>query len=511
MLTILSILSLAQLSLPASPALPPSPPVPIRREVVQPQDVRSLPGHLDETPVFNSNSPELIQREGILLSTFPPDGMAVSSAHLNYAFDGRFDVFTHHVAKGLNPDDIRTLYIGLILYNPGDRPITVDVLQGVSYLSQDAPFRALPAYVANPLGNVFSGPGSRTMSDILRGDRQSHWPSVIEIPPRHTQLLMNVPIPLRRLTVPTDGSLLPGRIIPAPPTYISDVADSSGASASQAANLPQTRALIPDRRPIPINGRTALMRLWSSGHVHVASLAMYAPSLPDGSERVPSLYEWVQLLTQSGLSGPRDRPPTPPSARAFLQFFYGRVAGVAQGARWETQLTDTAGTNALAIAPRGEGISYVLSTVDHNTFGTGQIQSAPMLARYSDTAYRAHGNYGIEYDLTLPLHNPTNEMQTVAVLLQTPLPSENGDDQLRFLTPPDDQVFFRGTLRVRYVDDWRIPQIRYFHIVQRRGQQGEPLINLRLRPGERRQVQVQFLYPPDSTPPQVLTVQTLDR
>jgi hypothetical protein len=511
MLTILSILSLAQITLPANPGLqPPSPTTPIRREVVQTQDVRALPGDLDETPVFNSNSPELIQREGILLSTFPPDGMAVSSAHLNYAFDGRFDVFAHHIAKGLSPDDVRTLYIGVILYNPSDRPIRVDVLQGVSYLSQQAPFRSLPAYVANPLGNVFSGPGSRTMSDILRGERQPHWPSVIEIPPRHTQLLMNVPIPLRRLTVPVDGSLLPGRIIPAPPTLVSDTTDS-GASASQTGAQLQTRALLPDRRSIPINGRTALMRLWSSGPVHVASLAMYAPSLPSGDERVPTLYEWVQLLTQSGLSGPRDRPPTPPSARAFLQFFYGRVAGVAQGARWEAQLTDESSSHGLSIAPPGEGISYVLSTVDHNTFGTGQIQSAPMLARYSDTAYRAHGNYGIEYDLTLPLYNPTNETQTVAILLQTPLPSEDGDDTLRFLVPPADQVFFRGTLRIRYIDDWRIPQIRYFHLVQRRGQQGEPLINLRLRPGERREVQVQFLYPPDSTPPQALTIQTLER
>jgi hypothetical protein len=54
-----------------------------------------------------------------------------------------------------------------------------------------------------------------------------------------------------------------------------------------------------------------------------------------------------------------------------------------------------------------------------------------------------------------------------------------------------------------------IAETRYLHLVQRRGQAGAPLIRLRMPPGNRRLVQVQFLYPPDSTPPQVLTVQTL--
>ncbi|MGJ3246686.1 MAG: DUF3370 domain-containing protein [Elainellaceae cyanobacterium] len=512
MLTFLSILSFAQVALPVNPPLAPPPASTIRREIVEPQEVRPLPGNLDTTPVFNSNSPELIQQEGILLSTFPPDGMAVSSAHLNYAFDGRFDVFAHHIAKGLSPDDVRTLYIGVVVYNPNDRPVTVDVLQGVSYLSQEAPFRNLPAYVANPLGTVFSGPGSRTMADILRGDRQSHWPTLLEIPPKHAQILMNVPIPLRQLSVPTNGSLPPGRVILPPPISSSASTNNIRNRNSQAASQqsPSEDRLLPDNRPIPINGRTSLMRLWSSGPVHVASLAMYAPSTPDGNERVPTLYEWLQLLTRGGLAGPRDRPPTSPDTRYVFRFFYGRVAGVAQGSRWEAELTDPSGGDRLTIPSSGESISYVLSTVDRNTFGTEQIQSAPMLVRYPDTAYRAHGNYGIEYDLTLPLKNSTDTTQTVALLIQTPLQNEELDDALKFIRPPDEQVFFRGTVRIRYIDDWRTPQIRYFHLVQRRGQQGQPLIRLRMRPREQREVRVQFLYPPDSTPPQVLTIENLD-
>ncbi|NEO25271.1 DUF3370 family protein, partial [Moorena sp. SIO4A5] len=53
-------------------------------------------------------------------------------------------------------------------------------------------------------------------------------------------------------------------------------------------------------------------------------------------------------------------------------------------------------------------------------------------------------------------------------------------------------------------------QTRYVHLVQRRGQPGHPLVTLNLAPEEVRQLEVDFLYPPDSTPPQVLTVRTLE-
>ncbi|NET31006.1 MAG: DUF3370 family protein, partial [Cyanothece sp. SIO1E1] len=80
---------------------------------------------------------------------------------------------------------------------------------------------------------------------------------------------------------------------------------------------------------------------------------------------------------------------------------------------------------------------------------------------------------------------------------------------LRFFAPPPAQVFFRGTVRIRYTDDQDTPKTRYVHLVQKRGQQGEPLAKLEVAGGDRRLVQVDFLYPPDSTPPQVLTIRTL--
>jgi hypothetical protein len=46
------------------------------------------------------------------------------------------------------------------------------------------------------------------------------------------------------------------------------------------------------------------------------------------------------------------------------------------------------------------------------------------------------------------------------------------------------------------------------HLVQKRGQPGEPLVSLNMKAGDRSLVEVDFLYPPDATPPQVLTVST---
>ena len=414
---------------------------------VQPMEVRTLPGKLDTVPTFNSNSPELVTTEGILLSTFPPTGKQVPQAHLNFPFQGRFDIFSHHIARSETQNS--TLYQGIIVYNPGDQPATVEVLQAASYLSTpEAPFIALPDIVENPNGTVYSGPGSRTMNDVLRGVRQSNFPEKLVIPPGQWVMLMNRAIPVQ--------------------------APSS-------------------------NGRSTMMRLSSDRAVYVANLAK-------NSSRPPTLAEWQKLLDTGSLAGKRDPVPTPLDPPREPTIF-SRVAGVSQGAQWQAQITDN-NSSDLSIPPPGKAISYPLGTLHLITLGTGQIQSAPMLARYSDTAYFAHSNYGVEYNLSLPLNNSTNQTQTVTVSVQTPLKDEGGTDRLLFLNPRVNQVFFRGTVRVTYTDDNKVEKTRYVHLVQRRGQPGEPLVTLKMPPGEKRQVRVDFLYPPDSTPPQVLTVKT---
>lgn len=449
MLLLLPILTIAQAT-----------PTPPSQEVLQPQIVRPLPGNLDTVPVFNSNSPEQVQTEGILLSTFPANGRRVKAAHLNFGLRGRFDLFAHHVAKPPSPDNLRTLYLGVILHNPSNQIVKVDILQAASYLSQpDAPFTELPPIAENLLGNIFAGPGDRVMNDVLRGQRQANFPAQIFIPPRQSQMLLNLPIPVR--------SLEP-----------------------------------------PINGRSTLMRLRSNGVVYAASLAMYAPTNPDGSERAPTLAQWQQLLDTGNLAGPRDKTPTPPE-QTTGKVIYGRVAGVSQGSQWQAQLLDNP-TQDLNIPQPGGVFSYGLSMLNHGTLGTGQIQSAPLLVRYPDTAYRAHGNYGTHYSLSLPLYNNTRQPQTVTLSIQTPKKEEKlSEGGLRFLHPPASQVFFRGTVRLRYNDEQNLAKTQYVHLVQQRGQMGEPLLRLKMKSGDRRLVRIDFLYPPDATPPQVLTVKTL--
>ncbi|KAF3887501.1 MULTISPECIES: DUF3370 domain-containing protein [Nostocales] len=440
-------------------ALAQTPPKPAPEEIVQAGEVRALSGKLDTVPVFNSNSPEWIKTEGILLSTFPANGKKVSAAHLNFPFQGKFDLFAHHYTH--TPKDLQTLYLGVILHNPSPKPVTVDVLQAASYLMQDAPFVTLPSYVENSDGKAYAGPGNRAVADVLRGIRQSDFPAKLVIPPRQSRMLLNHPIPVKNLEK-------------------------------------------------PVNGRSSFMRLRSNGKIYAASLAMFAKKNIDGSDRAPSLEEWQAMLDTGSFAGPRDKIPTPPNQTGG-QLIYGRVAGVSEGSQWTATLLDSPNAKNLTIPQRGKAISYAIATLRGGRLGTSQNQTAKMLVRYPDTAYEAHGNYGVEYSLSLPLINSTNQNQTVSLTLETPLKEDIlSKGGLRFRKPSLDFPFFRGTVRLRYVDDKGEQKTRYVHLWHRTGQVLEPLIKVVMPANSRRTVQVDLIYPPDSTPPHVLTLKTLD-
>ncbi|HLO50069.1 MAG TPA: DUF3370 domain-containing protein [Kamptonema sp.] len=437
---------------------PPTPAKPAPQEIVLDGEVRSLPGSLDSVPMFNSDSPEWVKKEGILLSTFPPEGKKVPGAHLNFPFQGKFNLFAHHFTH--TPPNLQTLYIGAIVYNPGKQPVTVEVLQAASYLMEpDAPFKQKPEISENPKGEVYSGHGIRAVDNILRGVRQPNFPEKLVIAPGESKMLLNGDIPVRGL-------------------------------------------------PKPINGRSTFMALKSSGKVYAATLALYAKKNPDGSDRAPTLKEWQDLLYNGSLALPRDKTPTPPGAPGNL--IYGRVAGVQQGSLWQAQLVDKGSSN-LTIPQSGKAYSYAIATLRGGKLGTDQVQTAKMLVRYPDTAYEAHGNYGVHYDLTFPLHNTTNKPQEVAIALETPLKEDKLlKGGLRFRKPPLDFPYFRGTVRLRYKNDAGQNVTRYVHLWHRVGQVVEPMVKLKLATAEKRLVRVDFIYPPDSTPPQVLTVRTLE-
>lgn len=432
-------------------------PKPTPQIIVQSHPVRALPGQLDTVPTFNSNSPEWVKTEGILLSTLPPTGKKTPTAHLNFPFQGRFDIFVHHQTH--TPKDSQTFYLGVMLHNPSSQPVTVDVQQAATYLTQDSPYIKLPTYVDNPKNTVYAGPGDRVATDILQGKRQADFPAQLVIPPGQSRMLLNHPMPVRGLEK-------------------------------------------------PINGRSAYMRLRSSGKVYAASLMMFAKKNANGRDRAPTLAEWQALLNNGNLSGPRDKAPTPPD-QIGGQLIYGRVAGVAQGSRWQAQLSDRPGAKHFTIPAPGQAVSYAISTVRAGRLGTEQSQAAKMLVRYPDTAYESHANYGVEYNLTLPLLNSTQQPQKVALTLATPLKEDRlSQGGLRFRQPPLDFPFFRGTVRLSYLDQRGQTKTRYVHLWHRMGQVLEPLEVVTLPPNSSRSIQLDLIYPPDSTPPQVLTLKT---
>ncbi|NJM66050.1 MAG: DUF3370 domain-containing protein [Acaryochloris sp. RU_4_1] len=441
---------------PQSAVLAANPPEILRTH----NEVRSLPGQLDQVPMFNSNSPEWVKKEGILLSTFPPTGKAVPNAHLNVPFQGSFTLFAHHFVH--TPPQHKTLYLGILVYNPTAQPVKLEIPAAASYLLEpEAPFQNKPPLLENPTGAIFSGPGIRAVDQVLRNQRQSIFPASLTIPGQQSRMLLNLPIPVR--------------------------------------NLPKA-----------VNGRSSFMRLHSSGPVYLASLLLYAQDSGSGQARPPTLAEWQQLLNSGSLAAPRDKTPTPPNQSKGV-LIYGRVAGVQVGSKWQATLVDP-NRQHLSLPAAGKSISYVINTLQGGRLGTPTIQAAPLLVRYPDTAYRSQANYGVHYDLSLPLLNTSAHRQTVTLTLETPFKEDKlSKGGLVFRQPPWDYPYFRGTVRLRYTNTQSQPITRYFHLWHRRGQQVEPLISLQLAPRQQQQVRVDFLYPPDSVPPQVLTIKTLPR
>lgn len=430
------------------------------QELIEAQPVLPLPGQLSAVPLFNSNNPEVVQSEGILLSTLSPKGKASPHAHLDYSFSGDFGIFSHHIAKPFDDKDKRTLYQGLILFNPGDVDAKVEVQSGASYLSQpDSPFIELPAHLPNPHSKVHAGPGGRVADDVLRGRKPKRRliKHAVTIKPGEAAVIARLPIPV-------------GKWNP------------------------------------PLNGRSTLLHMTvKTGKVQAADVAVYGNFDSNGKEIKPQDNDFIAVLNQGGLSGPREKPASAPGTGG--SFAYGRVAGVSQGTYWNSVPTSSQ-PHTYPIALPGEQFSFVVSALERGGFGSGQDQAAPLVVRYSESAYRAHGNYGVFYDLALTLENNQKEAHDVDVIFQTPLKADKKSAGLQFANPPYKPIFFRGTIRISYPDVRGKLRSKHFHLVQHRGEHGQPLATVHILPGQTRTVVLQFVYPPDATPPQVITIRT---
>ena len=448
-----ALLTAALIALPAA-AIATGPACPAVRAdaFARQQEIRPLPGALDKVLMVNDNNPELIRDEGILLSTFPEGGADALAVPLN----GRFDLFSHHVYAGNDDTLDSTLWLAVMVAPLGGTPVTLELLEGSTSLSQAtrpgqtaAPFLPLPAFMRETTEIVAAGPGSRVAGDLLAKRRA---------PELHT----------------TRWSLEPG-------------------DATPIVVLP-----IPVAGLDPLlNGRNLQLRLRSSAPVALATLAAYG-----SAHTPPPTSRWQEMLHSGELSS-KEHSPTPRGAKGKM--VYSRVSGVQIGSSWSTRITDP-GSAHLAIP--SQPLSWPISSLERGSLGTGQVQTAELQAFHPDTAWAAHGNYGVTYDLSLPLSNDGDHPASVELALESPLKSDQPSDSLMFRTSMTGPVMYRGPIEVAGLDDHdgRPLGRQTIHLVLRQGQQGPALGQLTLAPGEQRNVRVRLVYPADATPPQVLTL-----
>ena len=428
--------------------------VPAQTTVLRPQVVAPLPGGLDGVLVLNDNNPELITTPGILLSTFAAAGRAVPAAHLDVALEGRFDLFSHHVYAGKPETQDSTLWLAVVAQPRGSKPVTLRLLAGSTALSQSvdpsqpgAPFLPLPTLLPQGLSPVYAGPGSRVATELLSRQRVSLLPAQWTLAPGGLSTLLVLPIPVRGLD------------------------------------------------PL-LNGRNLQLRLQSDGPLSMATLAAFGPN-----DRPPLEGTWATVL-DGGLS-PREHVASPRGAPGPIT--YSRVSGVQRGTLWSGRLTDP-GKPYLS-AGRAP-ISWPISSLVRGTLGTAQVQTAELQAFYAGTAWAAHGNYGVEYDLTLPLRNAGPQPTTLQLAFESPLKGDQSQGGLRFNVLPAKAVMFRGTVEVSGLDGsgGRPVGRQGFHLVLRNGQAGPALGTVTLAPGAERTLRVRLIYPADATPPQVLSL-----
>jgi hypothetical protein len=140
--------------------------------------------------------------------------------------------------------------------------------------------------------------------------------------------------------------------------------------------------------------------------------------------------------------------------------------------------------------------------------GTPQVQSAPLVRRYPDTAFQAHGNYGVTYNLHVPLENKTEAARTFTFALSNPskVEGKTAETRVTYLDPPNKAVLFRGPVQLTWKAQDGEAQTSFTHLVIQAGQGPTPFATLTVPPYSVYDASVTLLYPADATPPQLLTL-----
>jgi hypothetical protein len=439
--------------------------------------VSPLKGGLDKAPMFNSNCPEVVQSEGILLSTLSGRGKDIPENHLSYIFkDQEIAIFFHHLNKQPQSSERKILYLTLVAYNPDKVKVaTLTLDKRASFLSQpDAPFVQRPTIERDDDNTLFAGPGDRVTGDYLHNVARLKQEHIVHIQPCEYRPIEFLPVPVKGLT-----------------------------SFS--------------------NGRSYLAWGKVKGKVQLALVATFATE----TLQSPDMERIKKMLVESYLAKPREYATKHPSNnRSKGPFIYGRVAGVSRGRMWSSK------TKWSLLAGKPLAAAFPISSLKGGTFGTKQIQAAPLFRRYDDTAYSAHGNYCLCYTIDLQVRNDDSKERTVIFKLSTPLKSDKAEPikyseneenaalkttsepksiplskptSMPLSMPLSKPTFYRGSVRVSTGIDG-LTNGDFWHLVMHKGEDPGPLGAYTIAPRETRFFQIELFYPPDATPPQVLSI-----
>lgn len=421
--------------------------------ILLPVRLRSLQGGLDKSALFNSNAPEIVPEASppaVLLSTLSPEGKVCPDAHLNYRFHDRFGVFIHHINKQTRSQP-EVLHLRLLAYNPGKKVARLRRLARSTYLSQpDAPFKPLPVLSANS-GDLYAGPGDRVTLDFLTGKAFQVDGSDLPVGAGQWQLLDNLAVPVHGLS-------------PA------------------------------------LNGRSYLSWFQTSSPL---CLFLQSVFMAPGSTEENQPFANALALDQD-LVRPRESSVKYPSFPGVRPIIYGRVSGVSRG------LTFNGRGHVDIEAGKPLSLAFPISSLEGGDFGT-RVQTAPMIRRYSDSAFAAHGNYGLGYKVRLTVVSHDRLARAVKVSFNCPLKEEGKAgkvEQLTYMEPPAKAVFFRGTVKLTDYLPAPTPFEGFYHLVLHRGERAEPIYKMLLEPFEKRKLEFELFYPPDATPPQVLLLES---
>ncbi|MEO1001721.1 MAG: DUF3370 family protein [Cyanobacteria bacterium J06638_7] len=217
------------------------------------QRAQPLNGTFNAVPVLHSNQPEEVEGPGILISTEPGVSYAAETGralqNATYTFNGEFGVHLHHkyfpeYRREIRPQDRRTeLTLGLILINPGTRPVTLQFERGAVRNSFQAPYLGTHKMGVRPLGPRpwNTGPGDATAVQMLRGSLDRELQQSVRIPPRSRIVLLSTQLPALGIA----NALLRGRSDG--PFQMAVVAASNPRSNADLVAVLDSRRLAPGR------------------------------------------------------------------------------------------------------------------------------------------------------------------------------------------------------------------------------------------------------------------------